>query len=74
MNVSVAFLSGTGIIFLTDKHCVRKVDFFYKIVNDFLPQYLYRYLNLNNSSTYITRSSNLNTIIKGIHTRTEQFK
>ena len=47
--------------------------FVYKIVNGLSPQYLCRYLNINNSSTCITRSSSLNKI-KGIRARTEQFK
>ena len=42
-------------------------------MNVLSPQYICCYLNLNNSSTYITRSSNLNKI-KGIGTKTEQFK
>ena len=62
-----------GLESLTDRRWIRKLVFFYKIVNGLSPQYLCRYLNLNNSSTYITRSSNLNKI-KGIRTRTEQFK
>ena len=37
------------------------------------PPYLSCYLNLNNSSSYTTRSSNLNKI-KGIRSRTEKFK
>ena len=39
----------------------------------FSPQYLCHYLNLNNSSSYIIRSFNSNKI-KGIRSRTEQFK
>ena len=56
---------------LTDRRWFQKLVFFYKIVNGLPLQYLCRYLNLNNSSTYITRSSNLNKI-KGIRTRTFQ--
>ena len=62
-----------GLEFLTDKRWIRKLVFFYIIVNGLSPQYLCRYLNLNNSSTYITSSSNLNKI-KGILTRTKQLK
>ena len=62
-----------GLVSLTDRSWIRKLVFFYKIVNGLSPQYLCRYLNLNNSSTYITRSSNLNKI-KGIRTRTKQVK
>ena len=39
----------------------------------FSPQYLCRYLNLNNSSSYIIRSFK-SIEIKGIRSRTEQFK
>ena len=39
----------------------------------FSPQYLSHYLNLNNSSSYLIRSFNSNKI-KGIRSRTEQFK
>ena len=52
---------------------ILKLVFLYKIVTGLSPQYLSRYLNLNISSSYITRSSNLNKI-KGIRSRTEQFK
>ena len=50
----------------------RNLPFFYKIINGHSPQYLCRYLNLN-SFIYITRSSNSRKM-KGIRTRTEQFK
>ena len=52
---------------------MQNIVSFYKIVNVLSPQFLCHYLNFNNSFTYITRSSNLNKI-KGIRTRTEQFK
>ena len=45
-----------GLESLTDKRWIRK------LVNDLSPQYLCRYLNLNNSSSYITRSFNLHKI------------
>ena len=62
-----------GLESLTNIRWIRKLVFFYKIVTGLSPQYLSRYLNLNISSSYITRSSNLNKI-KGIRSRTEQFK
>ena len=62
-----------GLESLTDRHWIRKLVFFYKIVTDLSPQYLSPYLSLDNSSGYITRSSNLKEI-KGIRTRTKQFK
>ena len=62
-----------GLESLTDRRWNRKLVFFYKIVTSLSPQYLSRYLNLNNSSSYMPRSSNLNKI-KGIRSRTEQFK
>ena len=43
---------------------------FYKIVNGLSPQYLVRYLNLNDSSTFLTRASKQNKI-KGISVRAE---
>ena len=42
------------------------------MLNGLSPQYLSHYLNLNNNSSYIIRSSHLNKI-KGICSRTEQF-
>ena len=62
-----------GLESLTDRHWIRKLVLFYKIVIDLSPQYLSRYLSLDNSSGYITRSSNLKEI-KGIRSRTKQFK
>ena len=62
-----------GLESLTDRHWIRKLVLFYKIVTDLSPQYLSRYLSLDNSSGYITRSSNLKEI-KGIRSRTKQFK
>ena len=62
-----------GLESLSDRRWVRKHVFFHKIVNGLSPQHLCRYLNFNNSSTYITRSSDLNKII-GIRSRTKQFK
>ena len=62
-----------GLESLTDRRWNRKLVFFYKIVTSLSPQYLSRYLNLNNSSSYMPTSSNLNKI-KGIRSRTEQFK
>ena len=62
-----------GLEFLTDRRWIRKLVFFYKIVTGLSLQYLSHYLNLNISSSYITRSSTLNKM-KGIHFRTEQFK
>ena len=62
-----------GLESLTDRRWIRKLVLFYKIVAGLSPQYLSRYLNLNNNSSYITRSSNLNRI-RGIRSRTEQFK
>ena len=59
-----------GLESLTDRRWIRKLVFFYKTVNGLSPKYLSRHLNLNNSSSYITRSSNLNKI-KGIRPRTE---
>ena len=62
-----------GLESLTDRYWIRKLVFFNKIVTDLSPQYLSPYLSLDNSSGYITRSSNLKEI-KGIRTRTKQFK
>ena len=62
-----------GLESLTDRHWIRKLVFFYKIVTDLSRQYFSPYLSLDNSSGYITRSSNLKGI-KGICTRTKQFK
>ena len=62
-----------GLESLNDRRWIQKLVLFYKIVNGLSPQYLCRYLNFNNNSTYITRSSNFNKIV-GIRTRTEEFK
>ena len=62
-----------GLESLTDRRWIRKLVSFYKIVTVLSPQYLSRSLDLNISSSYITRSSSLNKI-KGICFRTEQFK
>ena len=59
-----------GLESLTDRRWIRKLVCFYKTVNGLSPKYLSLHLNLNNSSSYTTRSSNLNKI-KGIRPRTE---
>ena len=64
---------GLGLESLTNRRWIRKLVIFYKIINGVSRQYLVHYLNLNNSSSYITRSSDLNKI-KGVPSRTEQFK
>ena len=64
---------GLGLESLTNRRWIRKLVIFYKIINGVSHQYLVHYLNLNNSSSYITRSSDLNKI-KGVPSRTEQFK
>ena len=56
-----------GLESLTDRRWIRKLVFFYKIVNGLSPQYLCRYLNLKNSSAYMTRSSNLNKNKRNLH-------
>ena len=47
-----------GLEALSDRCWFQKFTFFYKIVKGLSPRYLVKYVNLNSTSNYLTRSAN----------------